>query len=100
MAVGDQDLAIFFQDGTPGVLADGTTIMGHFDMPEQLEGFAPVNVMAKEVAGRTTFRYATSSAPSGFGHNSTITIKGVTYRVRSPRKVGDGQESIVDLAIN
>jgi hypothetical protein len=33
-----------------------------------------------------------------FGHNSTITIKGVTYRVRSPRKVGDGQESIVDLA--
>lgn len=99
MAFGDTDLDIFFQDGTVVTLADKSTFMAHFDLPEKIEQYGAPKVMAGEIAGQPTIRYSTARQPASFGRGTLITINGTQYKVRSAeREPGDGLVSIAQLA--
>ena len=97
MSVGDGDLAIFFQDSDlVTVTADGSQFMGHLEVPEVLDAFAPLSVKAGEVRGNLTLRFANGPA---LAHGALLTVKGTQYKVRSVHKEGDGQISLAELAL-
>ena len=99
MAFGDNDLGIFFQDGDLVTrTAPAAPFMAHFDIPEVLDTFSPMQLKAGEMAARPTIRYATAASPD-LVHGETITVRGTQYRVRSPRKEGDGQTSVAELSV-
>jgi hypothetical protein len=99
VAFGDQDLDSFFRDGDQVTRAGGQpAFMAHFDIPEVIDNFSPMNVRASEVAARPVIGYATASA-SDLAHNEQITVRGVTYRVRSTKLKNDGQVSEAELSL-
>lgn len=99
MAFGDQDLDSFFRDGDRVTRANGRpAFMAHFDIPEVVDNFSPLNVRAPEVAARPAISYSTGSA-SDLVHDELITLRGTRYKVRSPRKKNDGQVSEADLSL-
>jgi hypothetical protein len=63
MATGDEDLDVFFGDWSVAELADGTTFGCHFDLPERVDLFQPVNSRAGVVMAKPEIRYKTDSAP-------------------------------------
>lgn len=92
MAFGDQDLAIFFADGSPALLDDGGEVMGHFNVPESLEDFG--GARSGEIAGHPNFEHATTDA---IKRGTKLTIEGTKYEVRYVRKSGDGKVSVAEL---
>ena len=102
MALGDGDVqnGLFFQDGDAGVLADGSVLMGHFDLVEQLDSFGGQKSITGEMGGKPVFRYSSAQADAlgGLKHGTVITIKDVKYKVRTAKKIEDGQISVAELA--
>lgn len=96
MAVGDGDLDVFFQDGDAGTLSDGSVVMGHFEIPEQIDTFGAAHPMAGVMAGKPTFTYSTA-AGAAIVDGTAIAVKGVSYVVRTTKKQGDGQVSVAEL---
>jgi hypothetical protein len=98
MAFGDEDLDVFFQDGSVAELADGTTFGCHFDIPEHVDVFQPINSRAGVVMARPEIRYKTASAP-GLKHGDAVKVNGTQYKVSgAPRKEGDGLVSVAGIA--
>lgn len=94
----DDDTDVFFQDGSTAELADGTTFACWFDVPENVDVFAPVNSRVGAVTAKMEIRYATKSAPS-LKHNDVVKVNGTRFKVSgAPRKESDGQVSIAGLA--
>ena len=99
MAIGDQDIqaGTFFRDCTLVTTADGgAQFMAHFEYPDALANFSPLNVMAPEVASRPEIRYSTTDAD--LEHGTVLLINGAQWKVRSVRREGDGQVSCAELA--
>lgn len=99
MAFGDQDLDIFFRDGTAATLATGETLRCHFDEGENVDPFSKGPSIAGEVMGQPEIRFATKNLPDGFGHGSVLTVNDTKYKVRWMKQESDGQISIARLAI-
>jgi hypothetical protein len=101
MAFGDQDLDIFFQDGTQVYAADGSALfMAHLDLPEKLEQFGVLHSPGGQQVGHPQIRFSTAAAPAAFGRGTVVIIKGVRYQLRSdPDKQGDGLESVAELKL-
>lgn len=98
MAFGDEDLDIFFQDGSLAELADGTTFGCHFDIPESVEFFAPVQSRAGVVTAKQEIRYKTASAPN-LKHGDLVTVNGNAFKVSgAPMKQSDGLISVAGLS--
>jgi hypothetical protein len=97
MPIGDQDLDIFFQDGSTVTLADKSTFKAHFDLPEMVEQFGSLKVSAGDVAGRPTIRFATKNRPASVKNGTLVTVDGVQYKVRHVEREGDGLVSIAHL---
>ena len=97
MAFGDQDLDIFFVDGTKVVLADGSSFMAHFDIPEKIEQFGAPKVMAGDIAGRPMIRFNAVHL-ANINHGDLVTINSAQYKIRSAeRDAGDGLVAIAQL---
>lgn len=98
MAFGDEDLDVFFQDGSVAELADGSTFACHFDLPEHVDVFQPIGSRAGVVMGKPEIRYSTASAPS-LKHGDAVKVNGTQYKISgAPRKEGDGLVSVAGVA--
>jgi|SRR4051812_29026382 hypothetical protein len=102
MAFGDQDLDIFFRDGTEVRGTDDALLfMAHFDVPERVESFGVTRSPAGQITGHPQIRFATADAPSNFRRGLVVKINGTRYELRSdPEKQNDGLESIADLKLS
>lgn len=97
MAVGDQDINTFYRDGDQVTRLNGQpSFMAWFDIPEKIEVGGSLGMKAGEVMARPLLTFASTV---NLGHNEQITVRGVTYRVRSVNKVHDGLESQAELSL-
>jgi hypothetical protein len=98
MAFGEEDVDIFFQDGSLAELADGTTFGCHFDLPESVDNFTPLVSRVGAVVGKPEIRYTTASAPN-LKHNDAVKVNGTNYKISgAPRKENDGLISVAGLS--
>jgi hypothetical protein len=98
MAAGDEDIDVFFQDGSVAELADGTTFGCLFDRPEHVDLFQPVNSRAGVVMAKPEIRYSTKSVPA-LKHGDLVKVDGTQYKIAgAPKEERDGLVSVAGLA--
>ncbi len=89
----DDDMAIFFADGSTAVLEDGTTFKCHVEYPEEFA--LQTGSIGGMVAAKPVMRYATASAT--LTKDTLVTIDGVKWRTHRPKREADGRTSVVEL---
>jgi hypothetical protein len=94
MALGDQDMAVFFADGVQVAAPDGTTAMANLDWPEEVD-YLHAQSTAGVVVGKPVITYATGSLILKSGQQ--VTVDGTVYVVRYTWKIDDGKLSKAEL---
>lgn len=96
MALGVDDISIFFQDGTLcTVEATGQKAYVNFDFPEEIENFGGLSKPGVS-QGRPRIQYATSSL--ALSNGTIVVVEGTRYKAMAPHKIDDGLVSVADLA--
>jgi hypothetical protein len=96
VALGDQDLGVFFRDGYKVVTPDGASAMANLEWPEEVEHLSG-QLTAGIYTGKPTITFATGSLV--LRNEMAITVDGVAYKVSGhPWKTGDGKVSQARIA--
>src|SRR4051812_42905254 len=97
MALGDQDLGVFFSDMAVTVTTPaGRSTKANFDLVDEMESFGGLGGSAGQVAQKPQITFVTGTL-GDVQNGDKLTVDGVDYLARTPRAIGDGKLTVLEL---